>query len=346
MNSINRPRRHLRPLRAMLVALAVALLGVLPLQSVANAEPVEVAVDTSRTEPGVVRIDTTIPFQGAVGTGTGVVLSPDGIVLTNNHVVRGATTITASNVGNGQSYQADVLGYDRKSDIAVLQLRGASGLPVAPTADSATVVLGDPVTAVGFPEGGALTRAPGAVRALDRSIQANDDFTGSSEQLSGLVEFGADIRPGDSGGPLVNRDGAVVGIVTAATENYQMTGGGGGFAIPLNQALSISDAVRSGAAPGSIHVGPTAILGLGVGSRRDDAGVPVLGVVRGSPVEQAGVRGGDVITAIDGAPTGDATALTDILDQRRPGDTVTLAYLDGNRSPRSVPVTLTEGPPD
>src|SRR5687768_3554689 len=89
------------------------------------------AVDTSRVEPGVVRIDTTLGFQGAVGTGTGVVLSPDGVVLTNNHVIRGADQITVTNVGNGQTYPADVLGYDRKSDIAVLRLRGATNLPVA-----------------------------------------------------------------------------------------------------------------------------------------------------------------------------------------------------------------------
>ena len=331
-------------LAGMLLVFAASI-GTVPAPARAQP-PIEVAADTSRVEPGIVRIDTTLPLQQAIGTGTGVVLSPDGIVLTNNHVVRGAATITATNVGNGQRYSADVIGYDRKNDLAVLQLRGAAELPVAPTADSAQVRVGDAVTSVGFPGGGGLTRAPGRVRALDQSIVANDDLTGSSEQLGGLIDFAADVRAGDSGGPLVDADGNVVGIVTAATENYKMTSLGG-FAIPLDQALPISDAIRSGAAPGSVHVGPTAIIGIGVGAgQRTATGVIVEGVLRGAPAEQAGLRGGDVITAIDDTAVGDATALVDVLDQHHPGDTVTVSYLDQARQPRTVPVTLTEGPPD
>ena len=330
---------------ALAGVLTVAGLGVAPPSPPARAQPLVEAADTTRVEPGIVRIETTIPFQGAIGTGTGVVLSPDGIVLTNNHVVRGATMITATNVGNGQTYPAEVVGYDRKNDLAVLQLRGAADLAVAPTADSALVRIGDAVTGVGFPEGGGLTRAPGTVRALDQAIVANDDLTGSSEQLPGLIDFTADIRPGDSGGPLVDGDGDVIGIVTAASETYKMTSAGG-FAIPLNQALPVADAIRSGAAPGSVHLGPTAILGVGVGNRREEAGVPVQGVLRAGPAAQAGLRGGDVITAIDDTPVTDATALTDILDHHHPDDTVTVTYLNGERTPRSVPVTLAAGPPD
>ncbi|MDP9168781.1 MAG: S1C family serine protease, partial [Actinomycetota bacterium] len=296
--------------------------------------------------PGTVRIDTEVPFQGAIGTGTGVVLSPDGIVLTNNHVIRGADTITATNVGNGQSYPADVIGYDRKNDIAVLQLRGATGLSVAPTVASAGVRVGDQVTAVGFPGGGGLTRSPGTVRGLNRSIVADDDLTGGAERLSGLIEFAADIRPGDSGGPLVDPNGNVVGIVTAGSESYRMDEAGG-FAIPLDRALPIADAIRSDAPSGSIHVGPTGILGIGVTSAgRRTAGAPVDGVVRGLPAEQAGIAPGDVITAIDATPIGDATALTDVLDGHHPGDTVTVTYRDRGGNPRSVPVTLAPGPPD
>lgn len=310
----------------------------------AKLAPILVA-DTGAVEPGIVRIDTSLQFQSAIGAGTGVVLSPDGIVLTNNHVIRGANEITATNVGNGQKYTADVVGYDRKSDIAVLQLRGATNLPVAPTADSSRLLVGDPVTAVGFPEGAGLTSAPGPVRALDQSIVANDELTGSSEQLSGLIEFAADIRPGDSGGPLVDPAGHVVGIVTAASRTYEMTDAGG-FAIPLNQALPISDAIRSGNAVGSVHIGPTAILGIGVNNTRNDAGVPVQGVLRGGPADQAGLSGGDVITAIDATPIPDATVLTDVLDGHRPGDTVTVNYLDAARNPQTAPVTLVVGPPN
>jgi S1-C subfamily serine protease len=260
-------------------------------------------------------------------------------------VIRGATGISATNVGNGQTYPADVLGYDRKSDIAVLQLRGASNLPVAPIADSSQLRVDDQVTAVGFPEGAGLTRAPGPVRALDQSIVANDELTGSTEQLNGLIEFAADIRPGDSGGPLVDPAGQVVGLVTAASRTYAMATAGG-FAIPLNQALPISDAIRSGNGSGSVHIGPTAILGIGVNNTRNPAGVPVQGVLRGGPADQAGLAGGTVITAIDGTPVPDGTVLTDVLDKRRPGDTVTVNYLDAERNPQTAPVTLTAGPPN
>jgi S1-C subfamily serine protease len=310
----------------------------------AFAAPVLVA-DTASIEQGVVRIDTTLDLQNAVGTGTGVVLSPDGIVLTNNHVIRGADNITATNVGNGQTYPVEVLGYDRKSDIAVLRLTGSTDLPVAPTADSAGLQIGDPVTALGFPEGAGLTRAPGTVRALNQSIVANDDLTGSSEELTDLVDFDADIRPGDSGGPLADPDGRVVGIVTAASQNYRMMSTGG-FAIPLNRALSIADAVRSGDSSGAIHIGPTAILGVAIGSGRDDAGVTVVGVLRGSAADQAGLAGGDVITSVDDTTISDGTVLTDVLDRHHPGDTVSLTYVDRQGNPRSVPVTLAPGPPN
>lgn len=322
----------------------LVILGVGVSVSPAAAAPVLTA-NTAGVEPGVVRIDTELQFQGATGTGTGVVLSPDGIVLTNNHVIRGATDITVTNVGNGHSYPADVLGYDRKSDIAVLQLRGASDLPVAPTGDSASVHVGDLLTAVGFPDGGDLTRASGTVRALGQSIVADDDLTGSSEELSDLIDFDADIRPGDSGGPLVDPSGQVVGIVTAASQTYQMESTGG-FAIPLNRALPIADAIRSGNPTGSIHLGPTAILGIGVGEARSSAGVPVQGVLRGSAAEQAGVTGGDVISAIDAAPITDATALTDVLDRHTPGDTITVTLVDRQGISRDTTVTLAPGPPN
>jgi S1-C subfamily serine protease len=338
--------RSRHPSRSILVALlGVLTAAVLSISTPhASALPVLTA-DTAGVEPAVVRIDTKLDFQSAVGAGTGVVLSPDGIVLTNNHVIRGANDITATNVGNGQTYPVDVLGYDRKSDIAVLQLRGAQNLPVVPTADSTGLQVGDAVTAVGFPEGAGLTRAPGTVRALNQSIVANDDLTGSSEELSDLVDFAADIRPGDSGGPLVDAGGRVVGIVTAASQNYRMESTGG-FAIPLNRALSLVDAVRSGNPSGSVHIGPTGILGVAIRSGRNGAGVPVEGVLRGSAADQAGLRGGDVITAIDDTTITDGTVLTDVLDGHHPGDIVTLTYVDRAGNPRNVPVTLSAGPPN
>ena len=311
----------------------------------AKLAPAVQVAGTSQVDPGVVRIDTRLNFQGAEGTGAGVVLSPDGVVLTNNHVIRGADRVTVTSIDTGQTYQADVLGYDRKSDIAVLRLRGAGGLPVAPTGDSALVGIGAPVTSVGFPGGGGLARSSGTVRALDSSIVANDDLDGSSEQLSGLIDFDADIQPGDSGGPLVSDSGQVVGIVTAASENYKMASTGG-FAIPIDRALAIADSVRSGNASGSMHVGPTGMLGLAVVGARGRAGVAIQGVLRGGPADQAGIVGGDVITAVDGTPTPNGTALTDILDGHHPGDVVTVSYSDRQGNTQTAAVTLASGPPN
>ena len=312
--------------------------------SIAEAPVVE-AADVSQVEKSVVRIDTALDVQQAVGTGTGVVLSPDGIVLTNNHVIRGATGITATDVGNGQTYPVDVLGYDRNSDVAVLRLRGAAELPTARLAGPGTVTVGEPVTGLGFPGGGNLTRASGVVRALDRGIVASDDLTGSSERLDGLIGYDADTRPGSSGGPLVDGDGQVVGIVTAASQNYRMESLGG-FAIPIERATGIADAIRAGAASGSIHVGPTGILGVAIRSGGDQPGIIVRGVLRGGPAERAGINTGDVITAVDGVQTPDGTALTDVLDRHHPGDTVSLTYLKGGNDSQSVPVTLADGPPN
>lgn len=279
------------------------------------------AAATSKVDPAVVRINATLPLQGAIAEGTGVVLEPGGVVLTNNHVVRGATNITASDVGNGHTYDVDVLGYDRDSDIAVLRLLGAHDLPVAPLADSSGVRVGDAVTGVGFPGGGGLTRAAGVVKSLNRRIVAIDELTGGFERLTDLIEVDADVEAGNSGGPLVDADGRVVGIVTARMRAGP-TVTAAGFVIPLRRALAIYDAIRSGDGAGSVHVGPTAIVGFTVADPFSD-----------------------VITALDGTPVGDGAELTELLDERRPGDTVIVTLFDGNGI-RDVPVTLSEGPPD
>ena len=171
-------------------------------------------------------------------------------MLTNYHVVAGANSVTGS-VG-GRDYPADLVGYDRKHDVAVLQLRGAGGLPAAPIGDSAQVVVGEPTVGLGNARGtGApLTHETGPVAALNRTVNAEDSLTGSSEEVNGLIEVSADVRPGDSGGPLVNGAGQVIGLVTAATVNFQMGPGGKGFAIPINDAMAVAGQIRSGAPSG------------------------------------------------------------------------------------------------
>jgi S1-C subfamily serine protease len=184
----------------------------------------------SRVDPGLVDVTSTLGYQQATAMGTGIVLTSNGEVLTNNHVINGATSVSVTDIGNGKTYKATVVGYDESRDIAVLQLSGASGLTTATTGDSNTVQVGDSVVALGNAGGvgGTPSVAPGSVTALDQSITASDESSGSSEQLSGLIETNANIQAGDSGGPLVNSHGQVIAMDTAASTNYQFSNPTGG----------------------------------------------------------------------------------------------------------------------
>ena len=309
--SLHMARLHLYRL---LIALAAVMALVAPIRpAIASAAPLDTAI--AAVEPAVVQIDTTIDYQHAIGAGTGFVLNPGGEVLTNFHVVQGADVITAHNVGTGQSFPVDLVGYDRTHDIALLQLRGAAGLPDraagqlgvrSPSGSlrsrSATRIPGSPPT-----------REAGTITQLGRTIDAKDALTGSSDELNGLIEVAANVRAGDSGGPLVNGAGQVIGVTTAATVNYRFAPGGKGFAIPINQALAIADQIRARAPSDTVHIGPPTLLGVGVAAGDQDEGVPgvvIREALRGGPAEQAGLVDGDILTSIDGAPLDSATALT------------------------------------
>ena len=248
----------------------------------------------SRVDPAIVDVTSTLGYQQATAKGTGIVLTANGEILTNNHVINGATSISVTDIGNGKTYKATVVGYDESHDIAVLQLSGASGLTTASTGDSSTVGVGDSVVALGNAggTGGTPAVAAGAVTALNQSITASDESSGSSEQLTGLLETNADIQAGDSGGPLVNEHGQVIGIDTAASSGYQFGGGSGfggggasaaapglpapvlqargsttqGYAIPINTALDIAKQIEAGQASATVHIGATAFLGLEIAS--------------------------------------------------------------------------------
>ena len=184
----------------------------------------------SRVDPGLVDVTSTLGYQGATAMGTGIVLTSNGEILTNNHVVNGATSVSVTDIGNGKTYKATVVGYDASHDVAVLQLSGASGLTTATTGNSSTVKVGDNVVGLGNAggKGGTPSVAPGTVTALNQSITASDEGGGSSEQLSGLIETNANIQPGDSGGPLVNSYGQIIGMDTAASTSGSQAGGNGG----------------------------------------------------------------------------------------------------------------------
>ncbi|MFG1931856.1 S1C family serine protease [Mycobacterium sp. NPDC048908] len=332
-----------RPAQALLIVLAVVAALVAP--PTAAAVPVDISAAAAAVEPAVVQITTKIDYQQAIGTGTGMVIDPGGVVLTNYHVVAGANSITGS-VG-GRDYPVDLVGYDRKNDIAVLQLRGAGGLPTAPIGDSGQVVVGEPTVGLGNARGvGApLTHETGPVTALNQTVNAEDALTGSSEEVNNLIEVAADVRPGDSGGPLVNGAGQVIGVVTAASVNFQMGPAGKGFAIPINSAMAIAGQIRSGAPSPSVHIGQPTLLGVGVGTQpRRDGGIIVRDVMAGGPASQAGLAIGDVLTSIDGTAVDSATTLTYVLDRHYPGDVVDLTWIDRGGQQRTGKATLVSGP--
>lgn len=189
------------------------------------------------TVAGLVDLDSRIP--GGIASGTGIVLSPDGVVVTNYHEVARASTIQATDLGDGRVYSARVLGRDPGHDIAVVRLTGASGLPTAPFGDSDRIRVGDRVAAIGNAggRGGRPTITTGEITALDRSIVANDDTTHQHRRLRGMIQVSADVQPGDSGGALVG-DGGVIGMNTA-------TSPGAGYAIPINTVLAIAHKLAS-----------------------------------------------------------------------------------------------------
>jgi S1-C subfamily serine protease len=322
-------------------------LGAGPTPGGPASEPLDSAAVAARVDPGLVDIDTVIDYDQAVAAGTGMVLTPNGEVLTNNHVVEGATTISVTDVGNGQTYQATVVGYSVPSDVAVLQLTGASGLQTVTTAATAPSV-GEQVVGIGNAGGvgGTPSSAGGTVTATGQSLTASDELTGSQEQLTGLIETDADIRAGDSGGPLANDSGQVIGMDTARSQSFQLDSGAqdAGFAIPISTAAAIVSEILGGNSSDSVHVGPTAFLGVLAAS--GNGGVLIGQVFPGLPAAEAGLAPGDVITSVGGYTVATQPVLEQLmLTAFWPGEVVTVQYTDDAGQPQSVTLALASGPP-
>ncbi len=309
----------------------------------------------TQTDPGLVDINTTLGYQQARAAGTGMVLTSSGEVLTNNHVINGATSITARDIGNGRTYQAKVVGYDHGHDVAVLQLQGASGLQTVNLGDSGSASSGQKVVALGnaLGKGGTPAVATGHIASLGASITASDEGAGTSEQLTGLIHHNAGIQPGDSGGPLVNTAGQVIGINTAASQGTQFQGQQTqAFAIPINQAKSIADQIEAGTSSTTVHIGPTGLLGVQIMSAdsaaangiQTGAGATVAGVVAGAPAAGAGLTQGDVIVSVDGQSVSSPEQLQTALGQHHPGDSVTIGWQDQTGQTQSASVVLANGP--
>jgi S1-C subfamily serine protease len=293
----------------------------------------------------VMNIDATLGLQNARVAGTGIVLSANGLVLTNNHVIQGGTAITATSVLNDKTFTATVVGFDRSHDLAVLQLSKASGLKKISVGDSAKVKVGDSIIAIGNAggDGGLPTSVTGTVTALDQSIVATDEDGQNQKRLSGMIQTAADIRAGDSGGPLVSRVGQFIGVNTAASVDPQeQATGGKGFSIPSNAALAIAQQIINGQASDTVHIGQTAFLGIG--TKEGQGGASVSSVSNGGPAQKAGIAGGDVVKTFDGKAVDGPAAITAILDKHHPNDEVAITWTDRQGRARSGTVRLATGP--
>jgi putative serine protease PepD len=294
--------------------------------SVVAGPVLDVAGILAKVEPAVVAIQA----SGRLGTGqgTGIVISADGEVLTNAHVIEGATNIRVTVQGQTQSQAATLVGADSGNDIALLKITGASGLAVADLGSSSAVKVGDDVVAVGNALGlrGDPTVTRGIVSALNRSL----------DTLTGMIQTDAAINPGNSGGPLANSHGQVIGINTA------VAGRGGqniGFAIPIDSAKTILDRLRSGQTAQAVGY-------LGVSTRDpgdNSRGAEIVDVVTGGPADKGGIEIGDVITDVDGKEVIGSGGLVGVLRELAPGTKVTVTVERGG-NPQKLSVTLGERP--
>jgi S1-C subfamily serine protease len=300
------------------------------------AKPTDVQGVLARVEPAVVAVNTrgfsqgqffnVVPQQGA---GTGMVISSDGDVLTNAHVAAGATAIQVR-MSDGKTHSATLLGSDPGADVAVLKIQGVSNLPTVKLGRSADLKVGDDVVAIGnalaLPGGPTVTE--GIVSALDRSIDARN------EHLDHLIQTDAAINPGNSGGPLVNSAGEVIGVNTAISADAQNIG----FALAIDTVKPIADQLKTG--NGSVRTGG-AFLGISsvtvTGDIRQRFGIQaskgalVVDVTPGSPADDAGLRQGDVITAIGGDQIASSDNLSSAVRKHKPGDKVEVKWQRGSQ---------------
>jgi S1-C subfamily serine protease len=312
----------------------------------------------AQTDPGLVDIVSNLSLQQAESAGTGLVLTPSGEILTNNHVIKGATSIRVTDIGNGHTYAAKVVGYDQTRDIAVLQLVGASGLQTVALGDSSSAQVGNKVVALGNAggKGGTPSVAVGRVAGLNASILASDAGAGTVERLSGLIHHTAPIQPGDSGGPLVNTAGKIIGIDTAASGSsgfqIQSSAHTQAFAIPINEAVALAQQIDAHQASATIHIGATGLLGVGVESAQQasasgitaGSGAVVEQALPGDPAARAGITSGDVIVAAGGHQVSSPSGLQAALERFHPGNRVSITWTNQSGQTQSASVILANGP--
>lgn len=318
-----------------------------PVAAAPAAARMNVPALLAKVLPGVVSVQTRLA-SGGQAAGTGMVISAGGEVLTNAHVVAGASSITVTRYGTTRELPARLVGASPGDDLALIRVEEATDLPTVRLGSSASAPVGASVVAVGNALGlsaGTPTATEGIISAEGRSVTT--DEAGRSVTLEGLLQTDAAINPGNSGGPLFDARGEVIGINTAIAGSAQ----GIGFAIPVDHAKGLLGQLRHGGTTGA----PAAYLGIDglplTPALRDaygltpNAGVVVAGVAAGSPAEEAGLVPGDVIVAVNGTPVSNTVELRQLVKAFKAGQRIHLQVVRGATT-MSVTVTVAMAPPD
>jgi serine protease Do len=328
-----------------------------------SGQLLSVAQINQKVRPAVVQITNNQKVQGRfgqsngiavpAGVGTGFIFDKRGYILTNNHVVDGANSLTVATTDN-KTYDGKIVGMYPQGDLAVVQINGNGDLPTVALGDSSTLHVGDPVVAIGnaLALAGGPTVTSGVVSALGRVAQ--EPGSGGANSAGGpflvdLIQTDAAINPGNSGGPLLNAAGEVVGINTLGAGQAEpgVQAEGIGFAISIDSAKPVADALIAGQpvprpfvgiTTGSLNPQQDAQLGLPA-----NTGVGIASVQSGSPADKAGLQANDIITKFDGQAVQGEEGFVGFLLKRKPGDTVTFTVLR-NKQPQDIKVTLGQAP--
>ncbi|WP_072414501.1 S1C family serine protease [Collinsella phocaeensis] len=315
-----------------------------------NAAQQSISIDTEDTTlpevvsakalPSVVSITTTIESTGlAMGgsdessgsIGSGVILDTDGNILTNYHVIEGATDIVVT-LDDGTSLEAELVGSDESSDLAVIRVKDASSANLTPieVGDSDALTVGEWVMAIGSPFGNEQSVSTGIVSALYRSTALPS--TSGSSIYANMIQTDAAINPGNSGGALVNDKGELIGI-NSVIESYSGSSSGVGFAIPVNYAIKIAEQIVDGKTPVHPYLGVSLATVNALNARQNglsvDAGAYVSDITADGPAAAAGIQKGDIITAVDGDAVASADGLIIELREHEVGDKVTMTVVRG-----------------
>lgn len=303
--------------------------------------------------PALVRIATTLAYQPGGGMrATGLIIDRYGHVLTNNHVVAGAGSISLTEVATGHVHPGTVTGTDIADDLAVVRMSDPAGTNAPTIGDSAPLRAGQHVYAIGAASGtcGTTQISPGHITALNQSVAVRDEVERDPVTLSGLILTDVKVRPGYSGGALADERGRVVGVVTGGTVSGADDRDQAAFAIPINTAAYVARQMIAGSGTARIHVGPTASLGIAVAAAQDVAYAPyvtgavVVRIEYGAPAERLGMAVGDEILTLGGHPVRSAIDVARVLNVHRPGERIALTW-DASGVRHAGSAVLVAGPP-